>query len=498
MRPALRTRWQILPRTARTLVLAAAGALLLFAALVMLRDPLGRWLWPDPRYDALRQRAEQALRAGNLSAGDGSGARELFEAALALQPDQMEARDGLDRVAQAALARADARLQAGDLPGAQAALQLARELQAPKPRVDALQAKLDARQTRDDLDALYARARQAQMQGRLDDDAQAALPLYQQMLQRAPRSQRALEGREDALQDLLRPAPEALARGDLAQAADLIRRAERFDPGFPALPALHAGLARAVEQRLRQARARLARHQPEAAARLCDGLRPVLPAPLPEPCGQALGDALLHAAKSDAGAGRTAQARHLLELAVAAGVPEDRLQALRQRLHPGPIVAPASSAPLTAHARAHLHRLLQQAERAQARGHWLTPPGESAWDRLRAARALAPQDPDVLAAADAMRDAARRCQSAGLRDNDLARARTCLDVWRLLAPNDPGLLPAQRRLAERWLAVGDERLRGGDVAGAREALQRAREVDASVPGIAALAQRLQRVQQDLH
>ncbi|MFN7137194.1 MAG: hypothetical protein ACK4MU_06710, partial [Thermomonas sp.] len=87
---------------------------------------------------------------------------------------------------------------------------------------------------------------------------------------------------------------------------------------------------------------------------------------------------------------------------------------------------------------------------------------------------------------------------AGLRDNTLARARACLDDWRLLAPNDPDLLPAQRRLAERWLAVGDERLRGGDVPGAREALERARQVDASVPGIAALAQRLQRVQQDLH
>ncbi|MFN3311607.1 MAG: hypothetical protein ACK40R_07890, partial [Thermomonas sp.] len=184
-------------------------------------------------------------------------------------------------------------------------------------------------------------------------------------------------------------------------------------------------------------------------------------------------------------------------LAAAAGVPEDRLQALRQRLHPASAAPPPSSAPLTAHARAHLQRLLQQAAHAQARGHWLTPPGESAWDRLRAARALAPNDPDVRAATQAMGDAARECQALALRDNALARARTCLDVWRLLDPNDAGLLPAQRRLAERWLAVGDERLRGGDVAGARQALEHARQVDASVPGIAALAQRLQRVRPDL-
>lgn len=497
MRPALRARWQAWPRTARMLALLAAGALLLAAVLVALRDPLGRWLWPDPRYDALRQRAERALGAGRLSAADGSGARELFEAALALQPDQMEAREGLDRVAQAALVRAAARLQAGDLQGAQAALQLARDLQAPKPRVDALQARLDARQNEEDLGTLLERARQAQAEGHLDDGPQAALFLYQQALQRSPRSQRALEGREDALQDLLRPAPTALARGDLVQVADLIRRAERFDPGFPALPALHAGLAGAVEQRLRRARAHLARQQLEAAARLCDGLRQALPAPLPAPCSDALGEALLRAAKADASAGRVGQARHRLELAAAAGVPEDRLQPLRQRLQGVPAAPPAPAAPLTAHVRARVHRLLQQAARAQARGRWLTPPGESAWDRLRAARALAPQAPEVVAAGNAMRDAARRCQSAALRDNTLARARTCLDTWRLLAPNDPDLLPAQRRLAERWLAVGDERLRGGDIAGAREALERARQVDASVPGIAALAQRLQRVQPEM-
>ncbi|WP_240126800.1 hypothetical protein [Thermomonas alba] len=492
-----RARWQALPRTARTLLLTVAGVALVAAALTALRDPLGRWLWPDPRYDVLRQRAERALRAGRLSASDGSGARELFEAALALQPDQLEAREGLDRVAQAALARAAARLDAGDLAGAQTALQLARELQAPKPQVDALQARLDARQAEDDLGELLARAHRAQADGHLDDGPQAALPLYQQALRQAPRSLRALEGREDALQALLRPAPAALARGDLAQVAELIRRAERFDPGFDALPALHAGLARAVEQRLLQARQQLQRHRPQAAARVCDGLRPVLPAPLPEPCAQTLGDALLHAASRQHKAGRIAQARHLLDLAAAAGVPEDRLQALRQRLHPASAAPPPSSAPLTAHAHAHLQRLLQQAAHAQEHGHWLTPPGESAWDRLRAARALAPNDPDVRAAAAAMRDAARECQARALRDNALARAHTCLDVWRLLDPNDPGLLPAQRRLAERWLAVGDERLRGGDVAGARQALEHARQVDASVPGIAALAQRLQRVRSDL-
>ncbi len=181
---------------------------------------------------------------------------------------------------------------------------------------------------------------------------------------------------------------------------------------------------------------------------------------------------------------------------------------------------------MTAHARAHLQRLLQQAAHAQARGHWLTPPGESAWDRLRAARALAPNDPDVRAATQAMGDAARECQALALRDNAMERIRQFAAEFSERVQRDrettKGLSqvayharhiqrtpPAEAephwqkiagavsRLAERGLAVGDESLRGGDVAGARQALEHARQVDASVPGIAALAQRLQRVRPDL-
>ena len=102
------------------------------------------------------------------------------------------------------MARADAQIRAGHAPQAQAALQLAQILQAPQARVDALQAQLAAIPTQtDSIAVLLQRAQAALMQGHLDDGPDAALPLYRQVLQRQPRNQHALDGREDVLLSLI-------------------------------------------------------------------------------------------------------------------------------------------------------------------------------------------------------------------------------------------------------------------------------------------------------
>jgi len=488
-------QWRALPQRWRQLLLVlAASVLLALLAALLLHNALGRWLWPDPRYDALRQRAELALQAGKLSAADGSGARELFEAALALQPDQLEAREGLERVAKAAMARADAQIRAGHAAQAQAALQLAQTLQAPQARINALQARLSEIPTRaDSIELLLQRAQSALAQGQLDDGPDAALALYQQVLLRQPRNQRALDGREDVLDALTQPAANVLAGGDLIQIAALLQRVEAADPGHPVLPALHAGLTRAQTRRNQQLQHLLHRQQWEAAVQLCQPLAVAPTLPLPELCESGLGDALLHAANVAIAASRFDQARRLLALAELAGVATDRRQQVQRSLQAASRSQTQRPQVVTPQGRAKVTRLLTQAQHAQARGHWLTPPGESAWDRLREARALAPNDPRVQHAVQAMQLAAHACHATAMRDNNLGRARECLDAWRQLAPNEPVLLSAQRRLAERWLAVGDERLRAGDVRGARTALERAQQVDPGVPGSEALAQRLQRI-----
>lgn len=483
--------WQALPRAWRRGAVALGVALVLVVpAAIALRDPLGRWLWPDPRYDALRQRADLALQAGHLTGRD--GARALYEAALALQPDQLDAREGLARVARAALVQAEAHLRAGEPAQALVALQLARDLQAPAGRVDALQRQAQALQARAaGLEALLARAQAAQASGRLDDGPDAALPLYQQVLQARPRDQWALEGREDALSDLLRPATAALARGDLALAAERLRRAERFDPGHVALPALHAGLARAVERRGARVQRLLAARQVTTAAQMCAVWRREDSGLQPPACAAPLGEALLAAATA-AAPRHPGDAARLLAMAADVGTASNRLQAVQRRLQSdaGDAAAARDEASPRRHAR--VAEALAQAERARQRGDWLTPPGDSVWDHLRVARALAPRDPRVLRETAELQVAAQRCHADALRDNTLGRAGECLQAWRQLAPADDGLAAAQRRLAQRWLAVGSEWLEAGRPDDARRALAQARAVDPGVPGLDAFAERLRR------
>jgi hypothetical protein len=134
--------------------------------------------------------------------------------------------------------------------------------------------------------------------------------------------------------------------------------------------------------------------------------------------------------------------------------------------------------------------LLEDAAAAEARGDLLAPPGDSAFDKLRAARALAPRDAAVRVAGARLLPAARDCFERELRGNRLARAQAWLDAWDVAGGRDPAFDAARRRLAARWLAVGDERLGAGELAVAEHALAAARALDPQAPGLAAFAERV--------
>ena len=125
---------------------------------------------------------------------------------------------------------------------------------------------------------------------------------------------------------------------------------------------------------------------------------------------------------------------------------------------------------------------------AEAQGQWLTPPGESAYDKLRAAQALAPDAPAVKQAAARLLPAVRACFEDELRANRIRRAQACQQAWQTLQPRDAGLADARRRLAEKWIAVGSERLGAGDIAFASQALEEARGLDVQASGLDAFAE----------
>ena len=496
-RQAWRARWHALParlRMAAGVLVATLVIGLVLAALF--RHGIAGWLWPDSRSVELRQQAERALQEGRLTAADGSGARELFGAALAVQPDQVAARDGLTRVGSAALAQAARDIQGGRHARARAALHLARELEMPHARIAPLEAALQARAVdHAGIDHMLDDAESALAAGHLDDGPAAALPLYQRVLALQPRNQRAVEGREDALAELLQPAGRALQDNDAATAARLISRAEKFDPGHMALPELRAALSRLEDSAQRGLQGLVAGQRYEAAAMQCAELRASLAA-TPAACSDVVVAGLASMARRAAGDFDFASSEHLLGLGRQLAPAHPQLAAAERQLLQARLGA--SKLPQTPRntrrVAARVAILLAEGAQAQARGDWLTPPGESAWDKLRAAQVLAPRDPAVARALAALKPAARRCHADTLRDNDLRTARSCLDVWRQVDPGDPGLIQARQRLAERWIAIGEQRLDAGEVDAARRAQEQARSLDAATAGLAELSARLTRAQ----
>lgn len=467
-------------------------AVVVFVLLVAFGRPLANWFWNEPQVEQLLDRGDRALAAGRLSAADGSGAREWYQAALALDSDRPQARAGLARTARAALRQAGAALDAGDLATAQRALALARELQVPQRDYDAVARRLrEHQQDGAGIGALLGRAESALQAQRLDGSDDSALPLFQQVLARAPNHLRALEGREDALSDLLQQARDAAAQGDVAGAASRVQRARAFDAGHVDLPASEAALNAALEARVRDGQQLLRRQRWQAAG---DAFRSVL-AVRPDDAAAQQGrqqvvEALLASAARQAADFRFDLAGQALDAAQVFGASERQLAASRQVVAQAREAERALTAPATPHRRREqaLRALLARFDDAQARGDMLSPPGSSAYDALREAQALAPQDARVRAAAQRMLPATQQCVDDRLRENRVQAAGACLEAWQALSRSgsqaDAGL-----RLGQRWLAIGSERLGRGDVAFAREALRQAARW--GVPPTAAEYQTLQ-------
>ncbi|NDK38155.1 hypothetical protein DT603_04790 [Pseudoxanthomonas gei] len=462
---------------------------MLALTVVVFRHPLAKLVWPDMRVQRLLDDAELAMRQGRLSNPDGSGARQRFEAAQALDADRSEARDGLSRLALAAVAQARAQLQANRLDQARQSLQLARELQVPQAEADAVAEQLRQRESAHaGLDELVRRAETARAAGQL----QIALPLYQRVLALQPTHTAALEGREDALSELLQQARRAIADGELARGAGLVAQAREQDAGHVDLPEAQAQLARAADLRRSRADADLRRQKLQPAL---EGYRQVLHAVPGDPAAaqgiERVATAYAQRAAREAADFRFDAAQDSLasarDIAPRAAVVVEAEQALvRARQAQLRLVSPLPGRERQRRTQA----LLASMQEAEARGEWLTPPGESAYDKLRAAQAISPADPAVQRASRRLLPAVRACLEDELRANRIRRARACYDAWQALQPRDAGLAGARRQLASKWIAVGDERLGSGDVEFAALALREAQALDAAAPGLDAFAARV--------
>lgn len=471
------------------------------------RDPLRGLLTPTRNEELLLQ-AETALREGRLSAVEPAGARELFQAVLALDPDNRRARDGLVQVADGLLGEAREALANDRLADARRAIERARGAGAPARDIEAMEADIRSRERRDDeLGEVVARAQAALASGRLDQAEDSALALYARALAIDPTSAVAQVGRRDTLTLLLERIARQVAAGELDEAALQIEVVASIDPTHIGLPEAQARLSEARRAKVAGVSSLLA----EADGLLRQG-RLLLPAGgsardryravlVREPGNPAAAEGLRQVARALVQQADRAmadfefeRAARLLDDAAASASDAPGLAAARSRLADmrqrrgalaGGSVSPAD--------REAVDRALAAATAARAAGKLMYPPGESAWDLYRRVLAIEPTNAAARAGMTELPDAARQLFEQAMAGNRVSAARGYLEGLETLSPGDAALPGMKRRLAAALLGYAAERLGAGEVARATEALLQASELDPTNPDIASLRARLDQV-----
>lgn len=494
------------------LVIIGAGT-----TLWMQQDKL-RGLVPSTELDGVLGRAEMALDQGHLDGNDGSSARELFEAARALQPDNDRARDGLRKVGQAEIARADAALQAHKLDEADQALATARELLGGGSDVDRLtQALASARNGSVPTDRLIEQAQQALDAGKLDGDDGAGA-LYRKVLSADPNNAVASHGLDKVGDALASQVHKALDAGDRSTASALVDKLAALLPNYGELPALRAALVQADQQNngaladaLQQGQDALRAGRitgPGDDTALAHYKAALAIAPDNADAKAGLGQvaqALIVQANAALDGGDAAHARQLLDQAAELAPRSAELAAARARMGE---TRKSASAPvtsdvaqdnaesmqhpaLTPQQNAELTRTIQRADAAAREGKLMLPPGDSAYDLYRQALAVDGNNEAARHGLEGLSNLAISQFNQAIASGNLAAAGNRLADLGDLSPGGTAQGVLRQRLASAWMDQAEQQLQSGDRAGAAQSLDSARKLAPGNPRLTTLMARLQ-------
>lgn len=484
-----------------------------------------RELVPRTELNDVLTRADIALRDGRLDGSDGTSARELFQAARSLEPDNDRARDGLHQVGTAELARADAAYRAGHLDEAQQELGVARELLGGGSDVDHLdQLIAQARGATEPTDDVIGRAQQALTAGKLTGPDGAGA-LYQRVLGTDPNNAVAAHGLDQVGAGLAEQARAALARGDADAASAEVDQLAALLPNYGDLPSLRAALAQAQQQdhgALDQAIA-----QGEAALRagrftgagddtaLAHFKAALALDPTNVQAHAGLGQvaqALVVQANAALDADDTAQAATLLDQAEALAPKSADLAAARARLrtasapaqpahaaagktaaaNAAPAEEPAPAAPVLSPEQVEqVAELVRQARNAATRGLIMLPPGESAYDLYRNALAIDGNNQAALQGLQDLPNLVVQQFNQALGSGDLGKAGELLGALGDLSPGDASEGVLRQRLVDAWLDQAEQQLARGDRANAAQSVAQARKLAPYHPRVRELSLRLQ-------
>ncbi|MBD8872320.1 hypothetical protein [Rhodanobacter sp. DHB23] len=500
---------------APVLLLLAVGAI---GAMWYGRSYLSNSLLPRTELNDVLGRAQQALAAGHLDGQDGTSARELFQAAVALEPDNDIAHDGLHQVGTAELSQADAALQAGQFDVAAQKAAVARELLGGGSDVDHLDQMIAAkRASQVQVSTLVDQAQQAFAAGQYGGDRGAGA-LYRQMLAADPGNAVARHGLDQVGDALAAQAQKAIDANDGAGADAAIEQLAALQPNNAALPGLRAARAQAGQQDgaalaadLQQGddalrNGRIAGAGDDTALAHYKAALALDPDNAQAQAGLGkVAQALTVQASAAMDAGDAAQAGKLLDDAAALAPKSADIAAARAHLqgmqqqpaaakapaNDGQDVAAAAAPAPTPQQSAQIARLLQQAQAATQRGDIMMPPGNCAYDLYRSALAIDGNSAAAQQGLQALPGTVQQLFNRALASGDLVRAGRMLDNLADLSPGDASQGALRQRLAGAWLDQADRQLAGGDRTGAMQALQQARKLAPNLPRVLDLATRLQ-------
>lgn len=388
-----------------------------------------RALVPNTQLNDTIAKAQKALADGKLL-GEG-GARELFQSVRTQDPDNDQAREGLNQVGTRLLADARAAMQKNDLAGAREDLDAANDVLGGGAQVEEVKSALDAAQARGTkIENLLSRADAALAANRLLG-ADGAATLYRQILDVDSGNAVAQHGLDKVAAAQAKLARDALAQGDIELANQRVAQLAELAPNHAAIPELRTELAR------RRAA------QTQAQATRADEPRRDTPAKKT----------------------RTREASEAETIAEE----QPREPSLADR--------------------ARIEELLGDADRALAGGNLMDPGG--AYDKYRAALGIDGNNTRAMEGLKRIAPRARELFDADLSAGRPGGARGYLDAIADTDPGNPSLIGLRERLANAYLDQANRYIGEGRRSDALRALNAARQLSPANPRTGALEARIE-------
>ncbi|MGN6480082.1 tetratricopeptide repeat protein [Luteibacter sp.] len=520
--PPPRSRTPQGPRKRGWLIPVLVLALIGVATALYLQQDRLRNLVPSTELNDTLSQANAALDAGKLDGTQGDSARELFEKARDQQPDSDQARDGLRRVGQAEISRADAALTAGRLDEAEAALNVARELLGGGNDVEQLSQRLSqARNPQQQTDSLVERAQQALAAGKLDGDDGAG-PLYRRVLDADRNNAVAARGLDKVGDGLAAQARQAISDNDRAKANAIVDRIAILVPGYGDLPSLRAALAenrkqddQAVATLVQQGNEamRAGRFTGEGDDNALARFRAALAADPDNADAKAglgqVAQALIVQANAAIDSEDDDQANRLLDQAAKLAPKSAELAAARARIAGGGKSTAAASASggnrlpvagddtpaeasmaVSPEQKARVNALVRRAQQAAARGDIMDPPGDSAYDLYRNALSIDGNDASARAGLQGLPGQVETQMQQAVANGNVRRAEDLYATLSDLAPGDAAQGDLRHKLGSAWIDNAVQRAAQGDRQGAFQSLDRARRYAPDDPRLQSTYERI--------